>query len=584
MKQIEQLLISIIITFSICSYILAQGGTTFETAVQATFDTNNIADASTTNQYYHFTPDFNGFVAIGNCGLTELETEIMVYNSLGWWISANYYSCGFQTQLVVPVDSSIRYYIHWILYENTVQPTYNWYLTVYNPELGEFPQLAIPVEINDTIELSSNNNSTETWYKFEADMNKMITISTCGFGNEKLDINSIGVHKDNVETYTPDWMIGDNNCTDGKFLEFPTDSGSLYYINLNHKNDVTSAKWTINERDFTAGDICDSSIQVDKGIKYVVPSEKNGYWYKYTPVENEYKVIGSIQGEEQYADLFIKEDCDCEPDYFTPSDCMAGAQFGIALSLEAGKTYYIGWQKFDNTEINWSIYDPTDIVYFTVDGQIEPTVINIDNHTIEIKVHPNTSVTNLTPYFINPEGVDYIVNGENQHFNSQQDFTNPLIYTVRYINQENNETISQDWIVTVTKKEAPSGPYTVKSDYLKNPDLAKSLVSNFADFWKSAYDTEHGGFFSYIDREGNPTGDTKTIIAQTQAAYAFARAFMVTGDTSYLKYSDWALQFMYDHYWDKTNGGWYFIVDANGNVTDDYANTYKETYAQHYAN
>jgi len=582
MKQIKQLLISILITFSICSYISAQGGTSFETAVQASFDTNNIADASVTDQYYHFTPDFNGYVAIGNCGLTGLDTEVMVYDSLEDGISANYYFCDNQIQLVIPVDSSMRYYIRWTLYENTEQPTYNWYLIEYNPEPGEFHQLAIPVEINDTIELSSINNSTETWYKFEADMNKMITISTCGFGNGTWDIRAIIVHKDTVQMYTPDWMIWDNNCSDCKFLEFPADSGSHYYINLYHKNDVTSAKWTISERDFTAGEICDSSIQVDKGVKYVVPSEKNDYWYKYTPAENEYKVIGSIQDEEQYADLFIKEDCDCECNYFETSGCINVDKNGIALQLEAGKTYYIEWKNFEYTDITWSIYDPTDIVYFTVEGQIEPTVINNDNHTIEIKVHPNTSVTNLTTNFIKASNIDYIVDNEIQYSGGQQDFTNPVTYNVRYIDQENNYTIAQDWVVTVTKEEAPSGPYTVKSMYLKNPDLAKPFVSNWADFWKTAYDSEYGGFFTNVDQEGNPTDDIKTMISQTQNAYAFARAFMVTGDTAYLSYANSALQFMYNYLWNETNGVWYRSVDANGEISE--TNTYIDIFFQHYAN
>ena len=234
MKQITRLLISIFIAFSICSSVSSQGGTSFETAVQATFDTNNIADAGVTDQYYYFTPDFTGYVAVGNCGLTELQTEVRIYDSLEYQMDANYYFCNSQMHLVVPVDSSMRYYIHWTLYDHTEQSTYNWYLTEVHPEPGEFFQLAIPVEINDTIELSSINNSTETWYKFQADKNKMITISTCGFGNAKLDIRLIGVHKDTVKMSFADWTIWDGNCSDGIFLEFPADSGSLYYIDLDH--------------------------------------------------------------------------------------------------------------------------------------------------------------------------------------------------------------------------------------------------------------------------------------------------------------------------------------------------------------
>lgn len=585
MKQITRLLISIYVAFSICCSVSAQGGTSLETAVKATFDTNNIADAGVTDQYYYFIPDFNGYVAIGNCGITEFETEARVYDSLQNRIHTKYYFCDFQTHIVIPVDSLMRYDIHWTLYENTEQATYNWYLTEYHPEPGEFFQLAIPVEINDTVELSPINNSRETWYTFEADKDKMITVSTCGFGNGTYDILLIGVHENVVNMSIPDWILWDNNCSDGKFLEFPADSGSLYYLYFDHQYDISTAKWTISERDFAAGEICDSSIQVDKGVEYVVPSEKNGYWYKYTPAENEYKVIGSIKGEEQYAGLYIKEDCDCEPDYSATSGCIAAFQSGIALLLEAGKTYYIGWNNFEYTDITWSIYDPIDIVYFTVDDQVEATEIDHANHTVNITVGKNTSLTNLTQYFIRAEGVDYIANSGLQYSGSEQDFTNPLTYTVRYIDHDNNISLTQNWIVTVTKQEDPSGPYTVKSNYLKNPDLAKFLVPDWADFWKTAFDAEHGGYFSYVDREGNPTDDIKTIISQTQNAYAFARAFMITGDTAYLSHANRALQFMYDHYWDDTNGGWYVNVGANGDLIGfDGYNKNKYSFFQHYAN
>ncbi|MCF8360151.1 MAG: AGE family epimerase/isomerase [Prolixibacteraceae bacterium] len=584
MKQIKILLISVIVTFSMCNYIFAQGGATFETAVEATFDTSNVADAGMFMQYFYFTPDFNGFVDIGNCGLTDLVTEVDVFDEMQNRVMGNNYFCDFQMHTVIPVDSSNRYVICWNLFGNQVDQHFNWYLNEYQPEPGEFIQMAIPVEVGDTIELTSVNNSTETWYKLVAGKHKMITASNCGFGNGKHDINSISVYKETVRMYIPDWIRWTSNCSDGLFVAFPTDSGSIYYIQLYHRSDLIDVKWTLCERDIMPGESCDSAILVDKNEQYTVPSEKNSYWYRYTPAQNEYKVIGSIQGKEQYAGLYIKEECDCEPDYSGTPGCIEAAQNGVALLLEAGKTYHIGWKNWEYIDIFWSIYDPVDIFCFTVDDQVEPTKIDHENHTIDITVGPRTPLTDLCPFFINANGVNYIVDGEIQSFNSKQDFTNPVSYTVSYTDEVNNVTLSQDWLVTVTKEESSSGPYTVKSSYLTNPDLAKHLVSDWADFWKGAYDPEHGGFFSYVDREGNPTDGAKTLISQTQNAYAFARAFMVTGDTSYLNHASRALKFMYDHYWDETYGGWYVIVDANGDLSDAYDNTYKYSFFQHYAN
>ncbi|MBN1926287.1 MAG: AGE family epimerase/isomerase [Prolixibacteraceae bacterium] len=584
MKQIKKLLISVIVALSMCNCIFAQGGATFETAVEASFDTSNVADAGMFMQYFYFTPDFNGFVDIGNCGLTDLITEVDVFDEMQNRFMGNTYLCDFQMHTVIPVDSSNKYVICWNLIGNHVDQQFNWYLNEYQPEPGEFIQMAIPVEVGDTIELSSVNNSTETWYKLVAGKHKVITVSDCGFGNDKHDINTICVYKDTARMYIPDWIRWNSNCSDGLFLEFPAYPGSIYYIQLNHMSDLIEAKWTLYERDIMPGESCDSAIQVDKGVPYNIPADKYSYWYKYTPAQNEYKVIGSIQGKEQYAGLYIKEECDCEPDYSGTPGCIEAAQNGVALLLEAGKTYHIGWKNWEYINISWSIYDPVDIFCFKVDDQVEPTEIDHENHTIDITVGPRTSLTDLSPFFINADGVNYIVDGKIQSISSNQDFTNPVNYTVSYTDEVNNVTLSQDWLVTVTKEESSSGPYAVKSNYLKNPDLAKSLVPEWADFWKAAYDTEHGGFFSFVDREGNPTDGTKTLISQTQNAYAFARAFMVTGDTSYLNHANRALQFIYDHYRDETYGGWYVIVDANGDLSDAYDNTYKYSFFQHYAN
>jgi len=139
--------------------------------------------------------------------------------------------------------------------------------------------------------------------------------------------------------------------------------------------------------------------------------------------------------------------------------------------------------------------------------------------------------------------------------------------------------------------------YTVKSDYILNPDLNIDYVKSNAQFWiDHAYDPVKGGFFSNIDKVGNvltsrdvhtnATYFRKSLISQTRQGYGFTRAFMLTGDENYLNYAKSALDFLTNYGWDKTNGGWYCFAKSDGTLDDGQwwnPNTGKWGFQQHYA-
>ncbi len=124
--------------------------------------------------------------------------------------------------------------------------------------------------------------------------------------------------------------------------------------------------------------------------------------------------------------------------------------------------------------------------------------------------------------------------------------------------------------------------YRITSSYLIEPNKAVGYVDSCASFWLSAYDQTKGGFYTNIDRSGNlisSWGTNKDMQTQSRDAYGFVRAFMLTGNENYLTMAHKALEFMYQHAWDKTNGGWFSNLDVNGNPTS----SAKTAYDQHYA-
>lgn len=127
-----------------------------------------------------------------------------------------------------------------------------------------------------------------------------------------------------------------------------------------------------------------------------------------------------------------------------------------------------------------------------------------------------------------------------------------------------------------------SSQYVFKSQYLQTPEMLFGYVDSCAKFWMKAYDPVNGGFYVNINRQGNPFGSSiKNTLNQSRDAYGFTRAFQMTGDTTYLRYARYALNFMYKNSWDKTNGGWYNDINSAGSPTNPGAN--KSAYHQHYA-
>lgn len=126
--------------------------------------------------------------------------------------------------------------------------------------------------------------------------------------------------------------------------------------------------------------------------------------------------------------------------------------------------------------------------------------------------------------------------------------------------------------------------YVPTSPYLLNPELAIGYTDSCAQFWLQTWDQQSGGFFSNIDKYGNVItswGTNKNMLTQSRNAYGLARAYMLTGNTTYLDYARNALDWMYEHAWDDTYGGWFQDLNANGDPTNRYGD--KTAFYQHYA-
>ncbi len=126
--------------------------------------------------------------------------------------------------------------------------------------------------------------------------------------------------------------------------------------------------------------------------------------------------------------------------------------------------------------------------------------------------------------------------------------------------------------------------YQPTSPYLQDPEKTIGYVDSCAQFWLQTWDDQLGGFFTNIDKDGSiifSWGTNKNMLTQARNVYGLTRAYMLTGDTTYLGFAKRAINWLYNHAWDYNYGGWYQDLDINGNPISP--NNEKTAFYQHYA-
>lgn len=96
------------------------------------------------------------------------------------------------------------------------------------------------------------------------------------------------------------------------------------------------------------------------------------------------------------------------------------------------------------------------------------------------------------------------------------------------------------------------------------------LTGTLLPFWlERSPDHEYGGFLTYFDRNGKPTGETtKTFLMQIRMLYTMSSAHRAGyGGGQCGQFAKMGCDFILDHYWDDEHAGWFWIADRNGSPT-----------------
>lgn len=112
-------------------------------------------------------------------------------------------------------------------------------------------------------------------------------------------------------------------------------------------------------------------------------------------------------------------------------------------------------------------------------------------------------------------------------------------------------------------------------------EVKKNLQENIIPYWiNNLLDIENGGFVGRITGDEVIKRDApKGAVLNARILWTFASAYRLFKDESYLEIAKRAKDYLLDYFYDKENGGIYWLLDYKGNPIE----TKKQIYAQGFA-
>ena len=119
-----------------------------------------------------------------------------------------------------------------------------------------------------------------------------------------------------------------------------------------------------------------------------------------------------------------------------------------------------------------------------------------------------------------------------------------------------------------------------KLEILKS-EVKDELVNNILPFWMTKMiDSRNGGFYGRIDGSGKVYNEAdKGCVLNARILWTFSAAFRILKDPNYLKTAERSKDYLLNHFFDKKNGGVFWLLDHNGNIKDGKKQIYAQAFA-----
>ncbi|MCM3635219.1 AGE family epimerase/isomerase [Paenibacillus camelliae] len=112
-------------------------------------------------------------------------------------------------------------------------------------------------------------------------------------------------------------------------------------------------------------------------------------------------------------------------------------------------------------------------------------------------------------------------------------------------------------------------------------ELELELKDNILGFWlKHSFDEQCGGFLGQVNRDLTIVADApKSLVLNTRLLWTFSYAYRMYGDASYLSAAERAFDYLNKHFADRANGGYYWMLHADGSPLEGKKQIYGQAFA-----
>ncbi len=110
-------------------------------------------------------------------------------------------------------------------------------------------------------------------------------------------------------------------------------------------------------------------------------------------------------------------------------------------------------------------------------------------------------------------------------------------------------------------------------------EVRKELTEHIIPFWNALKDNKNGGFYGFMDHDLKLDKNAeKGVILHSRILWFYSNCYLVLGDPGCLDNARHCYEFMSKYCVDPVNGGVYWLMNADGTVSDSMKHTYCQAF------
>ena len=110
-------------------------------------------------------------------------------------------------------------------------------------------------------------------------------------------------------------------------------------------------------------------------------------------------------------------------------------------------------------------------------------------------------------------------------------------------------------------------------------EVRKELTEHIIPFWNALRDNKNGGFYGFMDHDLKLDKNAeKGVILHSRILWFYSNCYLVLGDPECLDNARHCYEFMRKYCVDPVNGGVYWLMNADGTVSDSMKHTYCQAF------